>query len=115
MRSLHVAEKVFAGFCLALAAIALAAFWPPANAAIITWLVLWCGLCVVTAVAITRRARYAPVAVWALVGLTILSAMAAARDGMLDAVGIVIDIILFVPLIWFAAWYHARRKRPGLM
>jgi hypothetical protein len=112
-RRLHLAEKVFVVFCVALTAVALAAFWPPANAAIISWLVLWCGLCLLTAGAIMWRLRLAPVAVWGLVGLTILSAMAAIRDGMLDATGILIDVVLFVPLIWFSVWYHGRRRNPG--
>lgn len=107
---MHVAERVFAAFAVLLAAIALTAFWPPDDPRVIAWLVIWCGLCLVTATAILRRSSYAPASVWALVGLTILSALAALRDGMLDALGMVIDIVLFIPLIWFAVWYQGRSR-----
>ena len=107
---MHIAERGFAAFAVLLAAIALTAFWPPTNPRVIAWLVIWCGLCLVTATAILRRASFAPFSVWALVGLTILSALAALRDGMLDTLGIVIDIVLFIPLIWFAVWYQGRRR-----
>ena len=107
---MHLAERAFAAFAVLLAVIALAAFWPPTDPAVIAWLVLWCGLCLVTATAILRRASSAPALVWALAGLTILSALAALRDGMLDMLGILIDIVLFIPLIWFAVWYQRRRR-----
>jgi hypothetical protein len=107
---MHVAERVFAAFAVVLAAIALAAFWPPANLAIIAWLVFWCGLCLLTAYAIVRRARYAPAAIWALNGVAWLSAVAALRDGMLQGIGIVIDVVLFIPMIWFSVWYQRRRR-----
>jgi hypothetical protein len=107
--TLHHLEKVFAAFCVLLAAIALAAFWPPTQPPIIAWLVFWCGLCLLAAYGIVRRARYAPAAIWGLTGIAILSAMAALRDGMLDGIGILIDVVLFVPMIGFAIWYQRRR------
>lgn len=107
---MHVAERVFAAFAVLLAAIALAAFWPPTDSGVIAWLVIWCGLCLVTATAILRRASYAAALIWAIVGLTILSALAALRSGLLDTMGILIDIVLFIPLIWFAVWYQGRRR-----
>lgn len=103
------AERIFAAFCIILAVIALAAFWPPSNAAIIRWLVLWCGLCISSAVGILRRARYAPAAIWGLNALAWLSAFTAYRDGMLQGVGILIDLALFIPMTWFAVWYQRTR------
>jgi hypothetical protein len=110
VRQLHLAEKAFAAFCVILAVIALAAFWPPTNITIIRWLVLWCGLCVLTAFAIVRRARFAPAAIWTLNALAWLSAVTAFRSGMLEGIGIVIDLALFIPMTWFAVWYQIRRK-----
>ena len=110
---MHIAEKVFAAFAVLLAAIALTAFWPPANLAIITWLIFWCGLCLLTAYAIVRRARYATIGVWAINAVALLSAIAALRDGMLQGIGIIIDVALFIPMIWFSVWYQRRRHAGG--
>ena len=110
VRHLNLAERVFAAFCVALAVIALAAFWPPTNGTVITWLAVWCGLCVLTAVAILRGARYASIPIWTLNALAWLSAVTAFRSGMLEGIGIVIDVVLFIPMTWFAVWYQMRRK-----
>jgi hypothetical protein len=101
-----MAAKAFAAFTFVLALLALLSFWPPTSADVIMWLVLWVGLCVATSVAILGRYRYATWLVWALLGMGIYSAVTALRSGMLNAIGIVIDIVLFVPLVWFAMWYQ---------
>jgi hypothetical protein len=54
-----------------------------------------------------RGARHAPTLVWILNTLAVLSAVAALNSGLLRGVGILIDILLFVPLVWFAIWYQA--------
>ena len=38
------------------------------------------------------------------------SAVSAFRSGLLGGVGIVIDIVLGIPLIWFAIWYQRHRR-----
>jgi hypothetical protein len=47
--------------------------------------------------------------VWSLNILAGLSAIAAFRRGLLAGAGILIDILLFVPMIWFAIWYQRHR------
>ena len=105
----------FAVFCFALAAIGLVAFWPPESRAIVVWLIVWCSICLATGIAILRRARVAPWLVWTLIAMAALSAADAFMSGMLQGFGIVIDIALFIPLIWFAVWYQksARASRAG--
>jgi hypothetical protein len=93
-----------------LAAIALLAFWPPTAVDVIVWLAGWMALCVATGVAILRQHRFAPALVWTVLVVAGLSAVLALRSGLLDTVGIIIDIVLFVPLIWFAIWYQRRRR-----
>ena len=110
-----MAAKAFAIFAFVLALIALFTFWPPRSPAVIVWLFFWVGLCAATGVAVLRQRRYAPFLVWAILVTAMLSAATAFRTGMLDAIGIVIDIVLFVPLIWFAIWYQTRelgQRRP---
>ena len=56
------------------------------------------------------RARYAPSLVWGLIVLASYSAISAFRSGLLGTVGILIDVLLFIPLIWFAIWYQRSRR-----
>ena len=111
LQPLHIAAKLFVGFSLVLALLALVSFWPPRSAAVIAWLLLWVGVCLSTSVAILRRARYAPAAVWSLNVLAGLSALAALNSGLLRGVGILIDIALLVPMLGFAIWYQRRARR----
>jgi hypothetical protein len=104
------AAQAFAAFSFILALLAVASFWPPTSLAVIGWLTLWVGVCVATGAAILLRLRHAVSLVWSLTALATLSAILALQSGMLDATGIVIDILLFVPLFWFAFWYQTRRS-----
>jgi hypothetical protein len=104
------AACVFAVFCFVLALIAVAAFWPPKTLDVIVWLVAWVGLCLATGVAILRRQSYAVTLVWTILIVALLSAGLAMQSGLLDMTGILIDIVLFVPMIWFAIWYHRHRR-----
>ena len=101
---------MFAVFAFVLALLALLSFWPPKSPAVIAWLLLWIAICLGTGIAILRRERYAPALVWTLNILAGLSALAALNSGLLRGVGILIDMILFVPLVWFAIWYQRRRR-----
>ena len=102
--------QAFAAFCFILALIAVLAFWPPATADVIVWLLAWVGLCLATGVAILRRHRHAVPLVWTIIIVAALSAALALQSGMLDTMGIVIDIVLFVPMIWFAISYQRSRR-----
>lgn len=108
MQPLHAVVRLFVLFCVVMAFLGLLAFWPPRSPAIIGWLIVWTVLCLGTAMAIVQRARYAPFLVWSLVALAVYSAVSAFRGGMLDNVGILIDIMLGIPLVWFAIWYQRR-------
>ena len=99
-------------FSFALAAIGFMAFWPPQSAAIIGWLIVWTSVCLATGIAILRRARQASALVWALILVSTVSAVDAYVSGMLRGIGIVIDIALFAPLIWFAVWFHRNQRSP---
>jgi hypothetical protein len=110
MRAIPRGAQVFAAFSFLLAAIALFTFWPPTSRDVVLWLVLWVGVCVATGTAILRRHRRAPLLVWALIAMGMLSALTALRSGMLDATGIAIDIALFTPMIGFAIWYQRNRR-----
>lgn len=107
---LHLAARMFVVFCIAMALLGLLAFWPPRSAAVVAWLVVWTVICLGTAIAIVRRARYASVLVWGLLALAGHSAVSAFRSGLLGSIGVVIDIVLFIPLIWFAVWYPRHRR-----
>jgi hypothetical protein len=107
---LHAVVRMFVGFCIVLALLGLLSFWPPTSPAIVAWLLVWTMTCLGTAIAIVRRARYAPSLVWGLIILASYSAISAFRSGLLGAVGILIDVLLFTPLIWFAIWYQRRRR-----
>jgi hypothetical protein len=107
---LPLAARLFAAFCFVLALLALVSFWPPTDPVVVGWLVLWVGLCAATGVAILRRQRHAPYLVWLLTGLATLTAALALQSGMLTPTGIVIDVLLFVPLYWFAIWYQKSRS-----
>lgn len=93
-----------------MALLGLISFWPPKSAAVGAWLVVWTSICLGTAFAIARRARYAPILVWSLLALAGYSAVSLFRSGSLGSIGIVIDIVLFIPLIWFAFWYQRHRR-----
>ena len=56
------------------------------------------------------RAGYAPSLVWGLIVLASYSAISAFRSGLPGTVGILIDVLLFIPLIWFAIWYQRSRR-----
>src|SRR5688572_32225971 len=103
--SLHDALPIFAAFSFLLALIGVVTFWPPKSPAIVAWVLVWGTTCVATGIAILRRMRYAPALVWTLLTVAGLSALDALRSGLLGGIGILIDIVLFVPLIWFAVWY----------
>ena len=108
---LPLAARLFAWFAFALALIGLMSFWPPKSAITIAWIVLWTGVCAAVGIAILLRLRVAPYLVWMLLLLAGLSALAAFRSGLLDTVGVAIDVLLFVPLIWFAIWFQRHRTR----
>jgi hypothetical protein len=111
---LPIRARMFAAFSFVLAVLALVSFWPPTSPVVVGWLVLWVGTCAATGVAILRRQRHAAYLVWLLTGLATLSAALALQSGMLTPTGIVIDILLFAPLYWFAIWYHRSRSAgPG--
>ena len=107
---LHTFARMFVGFCVAMALVGLISFWPPRSAPVVAWILVWTGICLGTAVAIMRRARFAPLLVWSLLVLAGYSAFSAFRSGLLEGIGIVIDIVLFIPLIWFALWYQRHRR-----
>jgi hypothetical protein len=107
---LPIPARMFAAFSFVLAVLALVAFWPPTSPVVVGWLVLWVGTCAATGVAILRRQRHAAYLVWLLTGLATLSAALALQSGMLTPTGIVIDILLFTPLYWFAIWYQRSRS-----
>ncbi len=107
---LHTAARVFAAFCFVLALLGLLSFWPPTSPAIVAWLLGWTMTCLGTGIAIVRRARYAPSFVWGLIILASYSAISAFRSGLLGTVGILIDVLLFIPLIWFAISYQRSRR-----
>jgi hypothetical protein len=109
-QSLHSMARLFAVFSFVLALSALFSFWPPKSTAVIVWLLLWTTVCLATGIAVLRRARYAPALVWTLNILAGLSAVSALSSGLLRGVRILIDILLFVPLVWFAFWYQRRRR-----
>jgi hypothetical protein len=102
--------KVFAAFSFVLALIAVLSFWPPKSPAVIAWLLIWVAMCLATGIAILRRERHAPAIVWILIVLAGLSALAAFQSGFLRGIGILIDILLFVPLVGFAIWYQRSRR-----
>jgi hypothetical protein len=101
---------MFAVFCFVLVPIALISFWPPKTPSVGAWLLLWIAVCLATGIAILRRAWYAPTLVWTLNILAGLRAAAAIHRGRLRGVGILIELLLFVPLVWFAIWYQRRRS-----
>jgi hypothetical protein len=101
---------MFAGFSFVLALLAVHSFWPPKSLTVVAWLLLWTAICLATGIAILRRGQYAPTLVWLLVVLSGCSALAALQSGLLHGVGILIDVLLFVPLIGFAIWYPRSRR-----
>ena len=109
-KPLHASARMFVVFCVAMALLGLISFWPPSSPAVVAWLLAWSIICLGTAIAIVRRARHAPVFVWSLLILAGYSAVSAFRSGMIGSIGIVIDIVLFIPLIWFALWYQRHRR-----
>jgi len=111
MQPIPVVVKAFAIFSFALAVIGAITFWPPSSPSVVIWLLAWTSICVATATAILRRARSAPALVWILISVAMFSALLALRNGLLRGVGIVIEMVLFALMIWFAIWY--RRKRPS--
>ena len=104
------AAKLFAAFCFVLALLGLLSFWPPRSPATAVWLLIWTLVSVITGMAIVRRARYAPRLVWTLLILAGYSAVSAFRGGLLGGAGILIDIVLGIPLVWFAVWYQRHRR-----
>lgn len=105
-----IVAKMFAVFSFVLALLAVLSFWPPKSPAVLAWLLFWIAICLVTGIAILRRERYAPTVVWILTILSGFSALSALKSGLLRGTGILIDILLFVPLVWFAIWYQRRRR-----
>ena len=103
---LHPAVRMFVAFSIVMAVLGFASFWPPKSPAVVAWVLVWTTICLGTAIAIARRARSAPLLVWSLLALAVYSAVSAFRGGMLGGIGIIIDIVLFIPLIWFAVWYQ---------
>jgi hypothetical protein len=101
---------MFVVFCFVMALLGLLSFWPPGSPAIVAWLLVWTLACLGTGIAIERRARYAPSLVWSLIILASCSAISAFRSGLLGDVGVFIDILLGIPLIWFAIWYQRHRR-----
>ena len=110
LQPLHIVARMFAAFSFVLAVVALLSFWPPKSPAVVVWLLLWIGVCLSTTIAILWRARYAPTIVWILNIVAGLSALAALRSGLLRGVGVLIDIVLFIPLVGFAIWYQRNRR-----
>ena len=110
---LHPVARTFVGFCLLMALLGLISFRPPKSPAIVAWLLVWTTICLGTAFAIMRRVRYAPILVWSLLALAGYSAVSLFLSGSLGAIGVVIDIVLFIPLIWFALWYQRRQRLTG--
>jgi hypothetical protein len=101
---------MFVVFSFVLALLAVLSFWPPKSPAVLAWLLFWIATCLATGIAILRRERYAPSVVWILTILSGFSALSAFKSGLLRGPGILIDILLFVPLVWFAIWYQRRRR-----
>ena len=110
VQPLPAAARLFVVFCLVMAVLGLLAFWPPRSPAVVAWLLVWTLTCLGAGVAIVRRARYAPTFVWSLVILAGYSAGSLYRSGSLGGVGILIDVLLGVPLIWFAIRYQRHRR-----
>jgi hypothetical protein len=110
VQPLHAVVRMFVVFCIVMALLGLLSFWPPRSPAIVAWLLIWTLTCLGTGIAIMRRARYAPSLVWSLIILAGYSAISAFRSGLLGSVGILIEILLGIPLIWFAIWYQRRRR-----
>jgi hypothetical protein len=110
LQSLHIVARMFAVFSFVLALLALLSFWPPKSPVVVAWLVLWIAICLATSIAILRRAPYSLTLVWTLNILAGLSALAALNSGLLRGVGILIVVLLFVPLVWFAIWYQRHRR-----
>lgn len=108
--ALPAAARVFAAFCFVLALLGILSFWPPRSPATVVWLLIWTLVNVITGTAIVRRARYAPRLVWSLIILAAYSAVSAFRGGLLGGGGILIDILLGIPLVWFAVWYQRYRR-----
>ena len=102
VQPLHAVARLFVVFCIVIALLGLLSFWPPRSPAIVAWLLVWTVTCLGTGIAIVRRARFAPSLVWSLIVLASYSAVSAFRSGLLDGVGILIDVLLGIPLIWFA-------------
>ena len=110
VQPLHPVVRMFVGFCVVITLLGLLSFWPPKSPAVVAWLLVWTTTCLGTGLAIVRRARFAPSLVWAIIVLASYSAISAFSSGLLGAVGILIDVLLFTPLIWFAIWYQRRRR-----
>jgi hypothetical protein len=110
VQPLHAVARMFVAFCVVMALLGFLAFWPPKSPAVVAWLLVWTSICLGTGIAIVRRARHAPSLVWSLVALAGYSAISAFRSGLLEGVGILMDILLGIPLIGFAIWYQRRRR-----
>ncbi len=110
LQPLHAVARMFVVFCIAMALLGFLSFWPPNSPAVVAWLLVWTTICLATGIAIALRARYAPILVWSLMVLAGYSAVSAFRSGLLGGIGIVIDIVLGIPLIWFAIWYQRHRR-----
>ena len=110
VQPLHAVSRMFVVFCVVMALLGFLSFWPPRSPAVVAWLLVWTITCLGTGVAIVRRARYAPGLVWSLLVLASYSAISAFRSGLLGGVGIFIDMLLGIPLVWFAIWYQRRRR-----
>jgi hypothetical protein len=110
VQPLHAITKMFVAFCIVMALLGFLSFWPPRSPAIVAWLLVWTITCLGTGIAIVRRARYAPGLVWSLIILASYSAVSAFRSGLIGGVGVFIDILVGLPLIWFAIWYQRRRS-----
>ena len=110
VQPLHAVARMFVVFCIVMALLGLLAFWPPSSPAIVAWLLVWTVFCMGTGISIVRRSRSASRLVWSLIFLAGYSAVSAFRSGLLGGVGIVIDIVLGIPLVWFAIWYQRHRR-----
>jgi uncharacterized membrane protein len=102
--------KAFAAFSFLLALIGVITFWPPKSPAVVAWILVWGAICLATGIAILRRMRYAPALVWTLLAVAGVSALDALRSGLLGGIGMLIDIVLFVPLVSFAVWYQRNQR-----
>ena len=110
VQPLHAVARVFVVFCIVMVLLGFLSFWPPRSRVIVAWLLVWTITWLGTSIAILRRARYAPGLVWSVTILAGYSALSAFRSGLLGGVGILIDIMLSIPLIWFAIWYQGHRR-----